>query len=658
MCGIAGIVGPSKDRRETLRSMVSAIAHRGPDGQGTYDDGVAALGHRRLAVIDLSDNAAQPMANEDDSIQLVYNGEIYNFAELREDLVRKGHRFISRSDTEVLVHLYEERGDRFVEALNGMFAFALWDQKRGRLLLGRDRFGQKPLFYAMAGEALVFASEIKAILRHPAVPRTPSRRAIDSLLTVNFVPAPHTFYEHIHRLKPGHLLVLEPGRPPVTRSFAPPPPERDLRISFEDAVAEVERLFTASVKRQLVADVPVGVFASGGIDSTLILERLRHLGRPRVEAFSLGFHEASHSEVPFAQKATSLLGTRFRALMFEASELRSPELVLDLFDEPFADIAALPTFALAKAARPHITVALTGDGGDEIFGGYEHQVVAFWLDRMRLARGPRAALARKLAALVPVDVGFRGRLRTLRRGLEALGCHGLRESTRMLRSNLTEADRAALYTPDFRRELGAFDPWDALFPEPRADLPLARLFGIGDRAFSDQFLLKSDFASMAVGLETRSPFLDVPLVDFAARLPVHHLVQGAKGKPILRALVTRHVDAGLGARRKMGFAPPVDDWLRADLAPLVQDTLLAPGALVADLVEPARTARLFEEHRTRKANHRRVLWALLLTELWLRRERRALAAPEHRAARPSAPAITLASDPAQTAPSSARRTAS
>lgn len=620
MCGIAGILGHCKDRREIVRAMVTAIAHRGPDGEGIYDDGLAALGHRRLAIIDLSESAAQPMGNEDGSIQIVYNGEVYNFEELRAGLLEKGHRFKSKGDTEVLVHLYEELGENFVKELNGMFAFALWDSRKKKLILARDRFGQKPLFYAMAGEALVFASEIKSILAHPGVPRRVSPHAVDTLMTVNFVPAPGSFYQDIHRLMPGHLMVVEPGSAPKVRVFVSDPPPRDLKISYEDAVQEVDRLFSAAVQRQLVSDVPVGVFASGGIDSTLILAKLRDLGKQELSAFSLGFHEASHSELPYAQQAAKLLGTPLYALMFDAAGLREPELLLNVFDEPFADIAALPTYALARAARPHITVALTGDGGDEIFGGYEHHLVAYWIDKLRLGRKPRAAIARTVADLIPVDVQFRGYLRTLKRGFEALGCEGFRESTRLIRASIGPRERASLYTRDYQQLLGNADPWGALLP-PNADT-VESLFGVGqDRIFADMFLMKSDMASMAVGLETRSPFLDVPLIDFVARLPIEHLVGGVHGKKPLRTLLARRVDRSLAERRKMGFAPPVDDWLRAELAPILQDTVLAPGALVATYVERSEVARMFRDHRDRKANYRRPLWALLLLELWLRRER-------------------------------------
>ena len=632
MCGIAGIVGPGRGKGEILRAMVSAIAHRGPDGEGFFDDGTAALGHRRLAILDLSENAAQPMGNEDGSIQIVYNGEVYNFEELRAPLIEKGHKFRSRGDTEVLLHLYEDEGDAFIEKLNGMFAFALWDGRTRRLLLGRDRFGQKPLFFAMAGEALVFASEIKAVLQHPKVKRTPSPRAIDSLLTAHFVPAPLSFYTDVHRLMPGHVLVFEPGRPPsgdrggapVPRSYVPPPPPRDLRISFEDGAAEVDRLFTQAVKRQLVADVPVGVFASGGIDSTLILAKLCDLGSKDIAAFSLGFPQKTHSELPYAEKASQILGIPLLPLMFEAQAFAEPERLVEMFDEPFADVAAMPTYALAKAARSTITVALTGDGGDEIFGGYEHHVVAYWLDRLRPAEAPRAWLARELVGLVPVDTRFRGPWRTLRRGLEILGCEGYPEGVLQMRANLAPRERRGLYTRAFQNEVAQHDPYAALLPPGGRSAPIERLFGVADdRMFADLFLHKSDVASMAAGLETRSPFLDVPLVDFAARLPLHLLVSGAKGKRILRTLVERRVDRGLAARRKMGFAPPVDDWLRNELVPLVEDTLLAPGALVGAYVERAEVGRMFQEHRARRANHRRVLWALLLLELWLRRARTA-----------------------------------
>jgi len=601
--------------------MVSAIAHRGPDGAGFFEDGVASLGHRRLAVIDLSENAAQPMGNEDGSVQIVYNGEVYNFEEMRAPLVAKGHRFRSRGDTEVLVHLYEEEGEAFVEKLNGMFAFALWDARRKRLILGRDRFGQKPLFYAVVGETLVFGSEIKAVIQHPGVPRRVSPRAIDSLLTAHFVPAPLTFYQDVHRLLPGHTLVLEAGRAPVVRAYVAGPPPRDLRISFEDAVAEVDRLFGEAVKRQLVSDVPIGVFASGGIDSTLILAKLCDLGHRDISAFSLGFAEASHSELPHAERASRILGIPIVPLVFEPKAFGEPERLVEMFDEPFADVAAMPTYALAKAARPAITVALTGDGGDEIFGGYVHHVVGYWLDRLRFGQGSRAALARTLAGLVPVETRFRGPLRSLRRGLEALGCEGYREGTLLLRASLQPGERSRLYTRAFQNEVALHDPYAALLPPGGDSAPVERLFGLSeDRMFADLFLHKSDVASMAAGLETRSPFLDVPLVDFAARLPLDVLISGAKGKRVLRTLVSRRVDGGLAARRKTGFSPPVDDWLRGELLPLVQDTLLAPGALVGDYVERAEIGRMVKEHGARLANHRRVLWALLLLELWLRRE--------------------------------------
>ena len=651
MCGIAGIVGPGKDKGAHLRAMVSAIAHRGPDAEGFWEDADASLGHRRLAVIDLSPSAEQPLSNEDGSIQIVYNGEIYNFEELRAELVAKGHSFRSHGDTEVIVHLYEEEGESCVERLNGMFAFALWDARRRRLVLARDRFGQKPMFFARAGEALVFGSEIKALLAHPGVERRVSPRAIDSLLTAHFVPAPGSFYEGVRRLLPGHVLVFEPGRSDVrralegglSRAFVGAPPARDLRISFEEAKREVDRLLTAAVKRQLVADVPVGVFASGGIDSTLVLAKLKDLGQKDVSAFALGFQEASHSELPHAEKASRVLGIPVTPLVFEPTALGEPERLLDMFDEPFADVAALPTFALAKAARPKITVALTGDGGDEIFGGYEHHVVAYWIDRMRLGRvaeagaivdRARAGAARAIARSVPVDTKFRGPLRTLRRGMEALGCLGYRESTLMLRANLQPGERLALYTDGFRAALGDHDPYAALLPPPGAGVE--RLFGFAeDRMFSDLFLHKSDVASMAVGLETRSPFLDVPLADFAARLPLDVMVRGVKGKRILRALVEARVDPGLAARRKMGLSPPVDEWLRGELAPMVEDTVLASGARVSAYVEPRAAARLFEAHKARKENNRRVLWGLLLLELWLRREQAAAG----RSREPGAPEI-------------------
>lgn len=621
MCGLAGIVGPTRDRSAVIRAMTAAIAHRGPDGEGFYEDEECALGHRRLAVIDLSPLGAQPMGNEDGSIQVVFNGEIYNHEELRRSLESKGHRFRSRSDTEVLVHLYEELGDRCAEPLNGMFAFAIWDSTRKRLVLARDRFGQKPLFYAEIGGCLVFASEIKALLRHPDLPRQVSPEAIDSFLTVHFVPAPGSFYASVRRLEAATVLVKEHGCEPSRRRFWRPEMAPRRSVRFEEAEEQVDALLTAAVRRQLVADVPVGIFLSGGIDSTLLLTKLSRIAPPGIDAFSAGYREARFSELPHAAQAAAQFGARLHPVLIDPAEFVSPERILDMFDEPFADIAAIPTAMLSHAARQKITVALTGDGGDELFGGYEHHIVAKWLHWLGDAAPWRRAAAASLADLLRHQNRFRSPLRRLRRGLSTLAARDWKEAVASLRANCSSSERSSLYTSDFAAQVQDHDPYEPLLPAA-ADgaVSIERLFSAGeDRVFGDLLLHKTDVSSMAAGLECRSPFLDVPLSDYAATLPLEHLVHGTSGKYILRRLLARRVGAAISSRRKMGFTPPVDEWLRGELAPLVRDLLLAPSAEVRAFVEQRRVDHLFAEHCARRADNKRVLWALLLLELWLRR---------------------------------------
>lgn len=636
MCGFAGILGPARDRAALVRAMTAAIRHRGPDGEGFWADDDCELGHARLSIIDLSPAGAQPMANEDGSVQLAFNGEIYNFQELRRSLEKRGHRFRSRTDTEVILHLYEEVGERCVDALNGMFAFALWDARRRTLLLARDRFGQKPLFYTRVGDTLVFGSEIKALVAHPDVSLEVCDEAVDALLTVQFVPSPKSFYKAIRRLEPATALVQEIGCEPRTRRFwAPTEARREVR--FEEAVEEVDFLLGESLKRQLVADVPVGVFLSGGIDSSLILAKLAQHAPPGFHAFCLGFDNPSYDELPFARLAAARFGARLHEIEMSADQFARPERVIEMFDEPFVDVAALPTEALCRTARPQITVALTGDGGDELFGGYEHHVVSYWLAQTDRFGALRQGASGGLARLVPTQTRFRGPLKTLRRGLTTLAHGDWQSGFIALRSTLSPSERRALYAPEFFAVVGGADPYDSLLPSWRPGGGIERLFDVaGDRVLADLFLHKSDIASMANGLECRSPFLDVPLAEFVSSLPLEHLVRGLRGKRLLRSLLERSAGPALARRRKQGFSPPVDEWLRNRLSHDVRDVLLRPGALVERYVKRARVEQLYADHLASRADNKRVLWSLLLLEVFLeslhRRRPHAFAASERGAA--------------------------
>lgn len=619
MCGVTAIIGGLPDREATIERMTRAIEHRGPDGQGLWLGNGCALGHRRLKILDLSERAAQPMTSDDGSIALSYNGEVYNFRELRAELEKKGHRFRSTGDTEVVLRLYQEEEDRFVERLDGMFAFILWDGRRSTALVARDRFGQKPLFFATHGEALLVSSEIKSLLAVPGVSRAPSAAAIDAYLTANFVPAPLSFFEGIQRLEPGHLLSKTSGaRHTLTRYTPPRPAPSTLR--YRDAVDRVDELFDRAVERQLVADVPVGLFLSGGIDSSLVLSRVApRLGRG-FSAFSVAFDEAARSELPFAKRAASRFGATLHTVTARPSDFADPGKLVDMFDEPFADVATLAVAKLCKVARETVTVALTGDGGDELFGGYELHVIARYAELLGDAGPVRRSLSR-LSSFLPDSAGFRSPLRAVKRGLSMAG-DDWRATTQRLRANLSPSERRDLYASDFRRTLEHRDPYGELLPRGGE---LADLFDpLSDRVLGDLFLYKTDITAMASGLECRSPFLDVELSQFARSLPLSFLVRWISGKRILRDLVGREVDAGLGRRRKMGFTPPLDEWLRADLSFLLDEHLGHASSPLYDYVSWAEVQRRIVEHRERRANHRRVLWSLVLLQVWLDRARRDL----------------------------------
>lgn len=625
MCGITAVLGRVLHSEVLIDRMSEAIAHRGPDASGTWVRAGVALGHRRLAVIDLSPAGLQPMAGSREDAVITFNGEIYNFKELRAELEGRGHQFRSQSDTEVILHLYDELGDACVERLDGMFAFVLWDAPKQRALIACDRFGQKPVYFAQHEGAMYIASEIKALLAGPKLDREVSPEAIDTLLTCNWVPAPATFYRSIRRLDAGELMVYEAHGSDdarvTTRRYAPPRGVRE-SMRYEDVVERTSALIDRAVQRQLVADVPVGLFLSGGIDSTLILSRVaKNLSRG-FSAFTITFGQSDRDELPFAQKAAHRFGARLETVELSARDYRDPEALVAMFDEPFADVAAIPLAKLCRAARGAFTVALTGDGGDELFGGYETHIAAHWAERLGspglLRRGVAwvGGRAPEVSALPPA-------IRRLVK-MFAFAADDWRATTVRLRENLDVADRAALFQPGFLASLDGHDPWRALLP--RQSNHVASLFDPLDDRTLGPFNHKSDVTSMAAGLECRSPFLDLELLEFARSIPLEHLVRGATGKRVLRTLVEREIDLPLSRRRKTGFSPPLEDWLRGELGFILDDYLLG-GSHIYEWVKRSDVTRRVEEHRSGRANHRRVLWALVLLEIWLARESRARIAP-------------------------------
>jgi asparagine synthase (glutamine-hydrolysing) len=624
MCGITGLVYSDAAHpvdRALFRRMTATLSHRGPDADGyLFDDG-AVLGHRRLSIIDLS-TGDQPIFNEDRTRAVVFNGEIYNFQELRADLESRGHRFATASDTEAIVHAWEEYGEDCVARLRGMFAIALWDLRRRRLLLARDRVGKKPLYYAHDGERLVFASELKALLMDPAVKREINLPAIDDYLAFGAVPAPRTIYRGVAQLPPAHYLVWEDGRIRVQEywdlQFAPGRPRSEAAW-----LEEFDAVFGDAVRRRLISDVPLGAFLSGGVDSSAVVAAMAaHSSRP-VATTTIAFRERAFDEAGHARAVAAALGTDHQEMVVEARAADVlPRLVWHL-DEPFADSSALPTYYVSQAARQRVTVALSGDGGDEVFGGYawryglnlaEHAVrrrLPGWLRRG--AVGPLAAVWPR-ADRLPRALRWKLFLRNVSLEPEAAYFHDM--------SLFTPGDKQSLFTPELRSSLNGNDPfrlYRQLFERTRGLDHLSRILYADTKAYlPNDILVKVDRMAMAHSLEVRSPLLDHKVMEFAATVPSDLKFRGWTSKYLLKRYVEQRVPPSAVHRPKMGFAIPVAAWLRGELRPIAEDLLLSSRATARGYFAPGRVRTLWDAHQQGARNHAHHLWALMMLELWHR----------------------------------------
>ena len=618
MCGIAGVLASTPAGApdgEAVRRMCDAMVHRGPDDQGYLSDGACALGHRRLSIIDLRPEGAQPMTNEDGSVAIVVNGEIYNFQELRRELEAKGHRFKSRSDSEVIVHLYEEEGVNFLDRLRGMFAIALWDGPRQRLVLARDRFGKKPLFYHAGREGLVFASELAALAESNHFERRPNIEAIDSFLCLQYVPSPWTAFERVHKLPPGCRLVCENGKIGE--------PERYFELRFDHPTSGslpelTERLHAQiedAVRVRMVSDVPLGAFLSGGVDSSLIVAMMaKHSSQP-VKTFAVGFTSKDFSELPYAQLVAERYSTDHHEIVVQpdmASVI--PEFVRH-YGEPFADSSALPTWYLCQYTRTGVTVALSGDGGDEAFSGYRRYTHSRTARMLRALPRPLPSILAKAIGSIPIPAaqqvrGFGRRLMEPEH-IRFLG----------LAAHIPHADRLALYGPAMRARF-LEDPvaqrFAKLYASSTASDPINRLLDLDIQTYlTDDILTKVDIASMAHSLEVRCPLVNQDLMVFAASLPGDVKLRRLTTKLILREVAKPLLPERILKRPKQGFGLPVDRWMREDLAEMSRDVLLDRTARDRGIFEPAAIEALLERHQRGEPRGDQI-WALMMLELWYR----------------------------------------
>ncbi|MDH4196648.1 MAG: asparagine synthase (glutamine-hydrolyzing) [Candidatus Aminicenantes bacterium] len=622
MCGICGVynaTGLGDKDWAGVRRMCEFLVHRGPDGAGFHFGDRIALGMRRLKVIDLV-TGDQPIYNEDHSVAVVYNGEIYNFPDLRRELEDKGHKFSTNADTEVIVHLYEDKGEDFVQALNGMFAVALWDLKRRKLLLVRDRLGIKPLHYLEWNGRLYFASEIKALLS-AGCPREIDPEALSQFFSFEYIPAPRSIFRGIKKLPPGHMMVVEDGATRIasywnvrfTAGLSDPRPE-------EEYAAEVVSRLRESVRLRLLSDVPLGLFLSGGVDSSSVAALMAEVVPGHVRTFSIGFKEESFDEIPYARQISEAFHTDHTEFVVESAQVKGlvPHL-MEYLDEPLADASIIPTYIISSLARPNVTVALAGDGGDELFCGYD--TYKAWRVARRYRKLPkliRTTLARKVAGLLPASekrLSFEFKAKKFLAGID----YPPEVANAIWWGAYPPAEKTSLFAPDFQ-EVISRDPFEPIHDHLARYAPddeLDRLSYLDLKLYlQDDLLVKVDRMSMANSLEIRVPFLDYTFVEFAASIPHSLKLKGMTTKHILKKAMEKKLPAEILERKKIGFDIPLGPWLQSELKEFAHD-VLSPNRLKSHgYFNETYVRRILDEHMNGTHNHRQLLWPLIIFQFW------------------------------------------
>lgn len=620
MCGICGVVSfePSQvTDKSILEKMNNTLRHRGPDDEGYYQDSRASLAMRRLSIIDLF-TGQQPISNESGDIWVVYNGEIYNFQPVRADLESRGHMFKTQTDTEIIVHAYEEYGDECVKHFNGMFALALWDSRRCRLLLARDQMGIKPLYYWKGRDKLVFGSELKSLTAHPDVPRRINLAAIDLFLSLEYIPSPMTIHEDVFKLPPGHILVMEDGRTKISQFWDVPvqPVGED-----EDECAEtLSGLMREAVRMRLISDVPLGAFLSGGIDSSAVVGYMSQFSSKPVQTFSIGFEDATYNELPYADAVARHFGTDHRSEVLNPDVASLAESLVQHHDEPFADTSIFPTYLVSKLARQHVKVALSGDGGDELFAGYD----TYLAERLSRYYGKLPEVVRRnvmpaFANMIPPRPAKKGTINKVKRMIEGASMDPALQHTRWM-IFLNEWEKDALYRSDMknalqRRSTASF--FEGHFQKARSFDSLAQQQYVDLKTYlADNILTKVDRMSMAVSLEARVPLLDHRIAEFALNLPAHMKLSHSRTKIILRRALKRLVPDLVLEKPKQGFSIPMKHWLGSSLKPMMMDLLSEHTVQQRGYFNPQVVSAWIQEHLDGRVNHAHRLWALMVLELW------------------------------------------
>lgn len=619
MCGIAGFLrscAPDADKY-VLKRMGDVIRHRGPDAGGEYLDDHVGLAHRRLSIIDLSPQGNQPMFSHDGRMAIVFNGEIYNFQALRAELERCGAAFRTRTDTEVILALYQQRGTACLDQLNGMFAFAIWDTTEQTLFLARDRIGKKPLYYYHGGgDRLAFASEIKSLLQLPGIGRAVEPTALPDFLKYQYIPAPKTIYRNIYKLPPAHFLVLRPGGVPRVAEYWDV--DFSARTAFSPAEAEdaLVELLQDSTSCRMIADVPLGAFLSGGVDSSAVVALMTKASQGPVRTCTIGFDDKRHDESPYAREVADLFATDHREYVVQENLPETVALLPKYFDEPFADSSAVPTYHVSRLARQAVTVALAGDGGDESFAGYDKYAVELKEDLARQIV-PRSLLAM-------MNSGVRGISHPIARKARSLTGSALLEPARAFyrtNSHIDDDMLGQVLADGIKRSCTEYDPaehtiryWEKVHG---ADHATCMLYTDLKTYLPGDILVKVDRMSMAHSLEVRAPFLDYRIIEFAASLPSLWKIKGSSKKIILRKAFGRLLPKGILNRPKHGFTVPLDKWFRGELKPLGEMCLLHQAAL-AEFLSLGVVRRIWQEHQGKKADHGTILWSLLMLALWQR----------------------------------------